>query len=276
MKKRKNNLLRIISYILIIIVLIITIIITNKPRESTVVETVLSYTVMPIQRGFNYFTNWIMGYRDIFPQINDLTAKNELLNNENIELKKKLTDYEIIKNENVMLKEQMNLKEKYPEYTTVSAEIIAQDTSSWYEALVINQGSDNGIKEGMTVIADKGLVGYIKEVTPNTAKVLCITDPGNSVSSRISKTREAVIARGELGLKDNSQMKLKYVPTGVELTVGDIIETSGLGGIYKKGIKVGEVEQVVVEQNSLETYAIIRTAVDFDTLEYVIVIIDGE
>lgn len=276
MKKRKNNLLKIISYILIIILLIFTIILTNKPRESTVVETVLSYTVMPLQRGFNYFTNWIMGYKDVFPQIDELKVKNEQLNTENTELKQKLTDYEIIKNENNMLKEQLNLKEKYPEYSTISAEIIAQDTSSWYEALIINQGSNNGIKEGMTVIADKGLVGYIKEVSNTTSKILCITDPGNSVSSRISKTREAVICRGESGLKDKSQMKLKYVPTNIELSVGDTIETSGLGGIYKKGIKVGEVEQVITEQNSLETYAIIHTAVDFETLEYVIVIIDGE
>lgn len=276
MKKKKNILLRIISYVLLIIVLFFIIIITNKPRESTVVETVLSYTIIPIQRGINYLGNWLIGSKDNFPTIDELTQKNEVLKTENEELKKELTDYEIIKNENKILKEQLNLKEKYPEYKTVSAEIIMQDTSSWYEALVINQGSSSGIKEGMTVIADKGLVGYVKEVSSNTSKVLCIIDPGNSVSSRISKTREAVIVRGELGLKDNSQMKLKYVPSQVDLTVGDIIETSGLGGIYKKGIKVGEIEEVVTEQNSLETYAIIRTAVDFDTLEYVVVVIDGE
>ena len=236
MKQKKNNLLKVISCILIIIVLIFTIILTNKPRESTVVETVLSYTVIPIQKGFNYLSNWIMGYRDIFPQIDELKEKNEKLSLENTDLKKKLSDYEIIQNENKMLKQQLNLVEKYPEYTTVPAEIIAQDTSSWYEALVINQGSKDGIKEGMTVIADTGLVGYIKEVSYNTSKVLCITDPGNSVSARIAKTREAVICRGELGLKDKSEMKLKYIPTGVELMEGDVIETSGLGGISLKDL----------------------------------------
>ncbi len=274
MRKNSNIIIKIISYILVIIVLFTIIILTNKPRESTVGETVFSYTIMPIQRGYKYFSNWVMGYRDVFPQIDELKQKNDSLEQENATLKDKLADYEIIQSENRMLKEKMNLVDKYPEYKTLPAQIIAQDPNSWYEILVINQGSEDGITEGMTVIADNGLVGYIKEVAPTTSKVLCITDAGNSVSSKISKTRETVICRGELELKDLSQVKLIYVPTEVELTKGDIIETSGMGGIYKKGIKIGEVEKVVTSQNSFETYAIVKTAVDFSTIEHVIVILD--
>ena len=69
-------------------------------------------------------------------------------------------------------------------------------------------------------------------------------------------------------------MKLMYIPTDVELTIGDIVETSGLGGIYKKGIKIGQVEEIVKTENVLENYAIIKTSVNFSTLEYVVIIMD--
>ncbi len=274
MNKRKSGVIKLISYLLIIIILISVIVITNKPRESTVVETVLSYTILPIQRGFNYFKDWILGYRDVFPQIDDLKGKVAKLETENNELTQKTIDYDLIKNENTILKEQMNLKNKYPEYQTLSAQIISYDSNSWQELLVINQGSNDGIKEGMTVIGNEGLVGYVKTVFPETSQVLLIIDSGSSVSGRIAKTRESIICRGELGLKDKSQMKLMYIPTGVELTIGDIVETSGLGGIYKKGIKIGQVEQIVKTENSLEDYAIIKTSVNFSTIEYVVIIMD--
>lgn len=274
MSKKRNGVIKIISYLLVIIILLTVIIITNKPRESTVVETVLSYTVLPLQRGFNYLKDWILGYRDVFPQIDQLKEKVAILEAENKELKQKEIDYDLIKNENTILKEQMNLSNKYPEYMTLSAQIISYDSNSWQELLVINQGSNDGVKEGMTVIGNEGLVGYVKTVSPETSQVLLIIDSGSSVSGRISKSRESVICRGELGLKEKSQMKLMYIPTDVELTVGDTVETSGLGGIYKKGIKIGQVEEIVKAENVLENYAIIKTSVDFSTLEYVVIIMD--
>lgn len=274
MSKKRNGVIKIISYLLVIIILVSLIIITNKPRESTVVETVLSYTILPIQRGFNYLRYWILGYRDVFPQIDQLEEKVAKLEKENDELKQKNIDYDLIKNENIILKEQMNLSNKYPEYKTLSAQIISYDSNSWQEVLIINQGSNDGIKEGMTVIGNEGLVGYIKTVFPETSQVILIIDSGSSVSGRISKSRESVICRGELGLKEKSQMKLMYIPTDVELTIGDIVETSGLGGIYKKGIKIGQVEEIVKTENVLENYAIIKTSVNFSTLEYVVIIMD--
>lgn len=274
MSKKRNGVIKIISYLLVIIILVSLIIITNKPRESTVVETVLSYTILPIQRGFNYLRYWILGYRDVFPQIDQLEEKVAKLEKENDELKQKNIDYDLIKNENIILKEQMNLSNKYPEYKTLSAQIISYDSNSWQEVLIINQGSNDGVKEGMTVIGNEGLVGYIKTVFPETSQVILIIDSGSSVSGRISKSRESVICRGELGLKENSQMKLMYIPTDVELTIGDIVETSGLGGIYKKGIKIGQVEEIVKTENVLENYAIIKTSVNFSTLEYVVIIMD--
>lgn len=272
--KKGNNILKIIAYISVVIVLLVIVIWTNKQRESSVVETVLSYTVMPIQRGISYFSYWITGSQSVFPQIEDLKNKNSELTKEKEILKQQLADYQLVLEENKILKEQMNLTQKYPELKTLSSLVIADNTNNWNKILVINQGKNDGVQIGMNVISDKGLVGYIKEVYDNTSKVMCIVDSSSSVSGRVTKTKEAVVCRGELGRQEQSQMKLMYIPTDVKLAVGDIVETSGQGGIYKKGITIGEIVEVVETNNNLESYAIVQSAVDFSTLEYVLVVLE--
>ena len=155
-----------------------------------------------------------------------------------------------------------------------SGTIIADNVNNWNKLIIVNQGLNDGVEVGMTVVSEKGLVGYVKEVSDSTSKVLCLTDVGNSISCRLSKTKEAVVCKGELSLENESKLKLKYIPTDVELAVGDIVETSGIGGIYKKGITVGEIVEMHNSDNKLESYAIVKTAVDFSKLEYVLIVVE--
>ena len=143
----------------------------------------------------------------------------------------------------------MNLKEKYGEYNTVSGYVINRDISNYTGMIVINVGSDDGVQPNMTVIADKGLVGNVVSVTSNTAKVQTIVDPASSVSCIISTSKDELV-------QDTS------------------IETSGLGGIYPKGIHVGTIKEVVNTKNPTDKYATIETAVDFSKLDTVLVILN--
>ena len=122
----------------------------------------------------------------------------------------------------------------------------------------------------MTVIGDEGLVGHVISVTESTAKVQTIIDTSSSVSASMSTTKEAIVCKGTL--EEKSALKAMYIPTESNIIQGDSIETSGLGGIYPKGIHVGTVKKVVTSQNIIDRYAIIETAVDFDKLDSVLVI----
>ena len=122
----------------------------------------------------------------------------------------------------------------------------------------------------MTVIADKGLVGHVISVTEKTAKVQTIVDTSNIVSGTLSTSRESIICRGIL--EDTNKLKGTYIPTEASLILEDNIETSGMGGIYPKGIHIGKIKQVVNTKNITDRYAIIETAVDFRKLETVLVI----
>ena len=189
---------------------------------------------------------------------------------ENEKLKQSLRELEIIKSENNTLKEYVNLKEKYNEFQTVPAYVINKDISNYNDTIIINVGSKDGVEINMPVISEKGLVGHIISVTESTAKVETIIDTASTISCVITTSRDMLIARGTLN--SSSTLKATYIPTNATILEGDKIETSGLGGIYPKGIHIGTIKQVVNTKNITDRYAIIETAVNFEKLETVLVI----
>lgn len=195
----KNRKTGIIGIIITIIVLIILVLLTNiKLGSLTGAQNVFSKLVMPIQNGITYIKNRISGNNEFFEDINNLKAENESLREENKQLEEKLRELEIIKAENATLRSYNNMSEKYTEYTTVPAYIINKDISNLSDTMVINVGSDDGIKENMPVITTEGLVGYVISTTDKTSKVKPIIDPSTSVSSAMSTSRDGVIAKGIL------------------------------------------------------------------------------
>lgn len=122
----------------------------------------------------------------------------------------------------------------------------------------------------MTVISSDGLVGYVISVTDTSSKVQTIIDSSSKTSSILSSTRDSVICKGIL--EENNTIKAVYVPIEASVAQGDTVETSGLGGIYPKGIYIGKVSKVINTTNLNDRYALIETAVNFNKLETVLVI----
>ena len=257
--------------ILTIIILIILFTLTNvKNSKLTYFENLANKIVMPVQNGLTFLKNKINGNSSFFANVNNLKDENKELQDKNKELEEKLRELESIRAENESLKQYLNLKEKYSDYTAVPADVINRDISNYSKDIIINVGSKDGIKEGMTVIAAEGLVGHIISVTDSTSKIQTIIDSSSSVSSLISAARDSIICKGILG--NEKQLKAMYIPTETTISQGDTIETSGLGGIYKKGIYIGKVEKVENTTDLTNRYAIVATAVDFAKLETVLVI----
>lgn len=195
----KNKKTGIIGITITIIVLIVLVLLTNiKLGSITGIQNAFSKLVMPVQNGLTYLKNKISGNNAFFEDINNLKSENENLRKENEELEEKLRELEIIKAENATLRSYNNMSEKYADYTTVPAYIINKDISNLSDTMVINVGSNDGIKENMPVITTEGLVGYIISTTDKTSKVKPLIDPSTSVSSAMSTTRDGVIVKGIL------------------------------------------------------------------------------
>ena len=265
----KNKKKGIAGVVITIIIIVLLVVFTNSnANQVSYIEKICNVFVMPIQNGFTYLKNKMSGNDSFFADMDTLKSENEDLKKKNSELEQSLRELEIIKAENDTLKEYVNLKDKYTDYTTVPADVINSST------IIINVGSDDGIKEEMTVIADSGLVGHIISVTNNTAKVQTIVDTASAVTSKISTTEDTIVVQGTL--EDKSTLRANFIPTDAVVLQGDTVETSGIGGIYPKGIHIGTITEVVNTNNITDRYAIVQTAVDFNKLNTVLVITNTE
>ncbi len=266
----KKNKVGIFGIIITIIALILIVIFSNGENNTSFFENVANKLVMPIQNGLTYLKNQINGNQSFFTDIQNLKEENETLKAKNSELEQSLRELENIKTENETLKEYLALNQKYGEYKTVPAYVINKDISNYSKTIVINVGTKDGIREKMTVIADKGLVGYIVSTTDSTAKVQTIIDTSSAISCIMSTNKDSIVCKGTL--ENTAELRGMYIPTDANVIQGDSIETSGLGGIYPKGIHVGSVKNISSPKNITDRYAIIETAVDFNKLDTVLVI----
>lgn len=267
----KNKKVGIIGIIITIMVLILLVIVTTVDiSKFSKADNILSKLIMPIQNGLTYLKNKISGNDIFFRDIDNLRAENKKLIVENRELEEKLKELEIIRAENTTLRAYNNMSEKYRDYKTIPAYIINKDVSNLSNTMVINVGKDNGIDVNMPVITTEGLVGHIISVTNKTSKVKPIIDPSSNVSAAISTSRDSVIVKGIVG--SSNTLKLIFIATNIDLMLDDIIETSGIGGIYPKGILIGKISQIIKAKNITDRYAVVETAVDFSKLETVLVI----
>lgn len=267
----KNKKSGIIGIIVTILLLVIIVFLSNvEIGKLSYAQNVFTSLIMPVQNGLTYLKNKLAGNENFFTDVNALKQENEQLKQKNKELEESLRELEITKNENSRLTELLGLKEKYTSYSTIPAYVINRDMNNYSNMIVIDSGKKDGIEENMVVIADKGLVGHVVSVSDTTAKVQTIVDPSSSVSSTLSTTRDNLVIRGSI--EGNGKLKGTFIQPHVTIAQGDNIETSGIGGIYPKGIHIGTVNQVVSTKNITDRYIWIETAVDFTKLETVLVI----
>ena len=266
-KKRKNGL---VGSIVTASILIVVVILTNiKIEDWSYAGNIFGKITEPVQSGLVYLKNVISKNDIFFINLDELKKENETLKERNIELEKLSRELEIIKAENETLKEYVGLKNKYSQYSSKPAYVIQKDFSNFSKLIEINLGKNDGIDVNMTVISEKGLVGHIISVTDSTAKVQTIIDPSNAISASLKSTRDSILVKGTL---EETGLKACLIPTDASIIEGDSLETSGIGGIYAKGIYIGNVKRIVNTKNITDRYAYIEPAVDFSKLETVLVI----
>lgn len=229
----------------------------------------------PIQRLVDSVTERIIGIGGS----RDLTSLRE----ENRQLQS-LVDQLMIENvrlkeveaQNEDLRRKLGFAEANPQYTLQAAEVrgrvIGSEPNNFMSILIIDVGKRDGVRVGMPVVTERGLVGHIRTVGPNWAKVLLIVDPTSSVAALIQASRLPGIVSGRLGY----DLTMDYIPQEGQVAVGETVLTSGAGGNYPKGLVIGQIVEVV--QNDVATFqqAIVRPSVDFGQIETVLVLTSFE
>jgi rod shape-determining protein MreC len=246
----------------------------NKNSKLNWLNNIISVPMKPIQGFFSSIGREIEDFLSFFKEMENVKRENDVLKAEVAELKKQNREMAVLENKNEELRQALNLKKQFGDYTIHGANIIAVDPSNWFNVFKIDIGSKEGIDSNFPVVTSaKGLVGRVVSSDISTSTVQTIIDVESAISGWIAKAGGGhAIVRGDMELKGKGLCKMDYIPLEVDVEVGDIIETSGLGGYYPKGIVIGEVIEVRKSNSELDRYAIIQPAADFKRLEEVFVL----
>ncbi|MFN8604338.1 MAG: rod shape-determining protein MreC [Candidatus Binatia bacterium] len=172
-----------------------------------------------------------------------------------------------LESQNARLQALLDLREGMPGQS-VAARITGVDASGLFRTATVNKGERDGVQKGMAVVSPAGVVGRVVSTSPNAARVLLLEDPSSGVDVLVQRSRARGIVEGSL----NGGCQLKYIKHREDLRVGDLVATSGLDGIFPKGVVVGTVSRLSREEGGLFQTAEVEPAVDFNKLEEVMVV----
>jgi len=212
--------------------------------------------ISPIGDGWTYVVSF-----------SNMRDENDRLRADNADLNKRVKRLSIEKDENVRLRRLIGLKES-TSFTYIPARVIGRSSSSWQSILIIDKGDKNGLEKNMPVVIDDGVIGKILKVGRNTSEVLMLIDEKSGVGVEIERTGQRGIVEGRTG----GGLNLNYIPKESDVKKGDKLWTSGIGLVYPRHFKVGEVIEVSEDQYDMEMKIKVEPAVDFKSLIELLVI----
>jgi rod shape-determining protein MreC len=191
----------------------------------------------------------------------ELEAENSKLQVQIIELQQQVAEAEL-------LSTLVDYERRHVENQYIAATVIARDVSPFMHYVIIDRGSDDGLRNGMPVITQQGLVGNITAVTSGAARVQLINDPGSSINVILQQSGVEGVVNGQI----TGEIELDMVSKNATIQPGELVLTSGLGGKYPANLIIGQVVTIRSEAYSLFQSASIQPAVDFSQLEIVLII----
>jgi rod shape-determining protein MreC len=191
----------------------------------------------------------------------ELEAEAAQMRTQVIELQQKLSEAQV-------LYALLDFARARPENQYVAASVIGRDANPFLRYVLIDQGSDAGIRHGMPVVTQEGLVGRIDAVTAGAARVQLITDAGCAVNIHLQSSQTEAVLSGSL----TGELTLEMLPQDINISTGEVVLTSGLGGNYPPNIFIGQVSGVRNRENELFRSATVQPVVDFAGLKAVLVI----
>ena len=239
-----------------------------KQRQGiTFFDSLFMEFTSPVQQAATFVINTVHGVFQHYVFLVHLQKENGLLRKRIAELQEENHQAKEMVLAHERLRKLLEFRERMPT-STIAAQVIGQDPTSWFKSVTINKGEKDGVNKGMAVISPEGVIGQILKTSPDYATVLLMTDYNSAIDAIVQRTRAKAIVEG----KEENRCQLKYLLRTEEVEVGDIVITSGLGGIFPKGLTIGEVRSVDKKGHGVFQYADLVPSVDLTKLEEVLVL----
>lgn len=225
----------------------------------------------PIVSAQTWLAKRYQAVQSLITQPEDVTTlrqQNSALEAENSRLQVQIVELQQQVTEAQLLSTLVDYERRHVENQYIAASVIARDISPFMHYVIIDRGSDDGLRKGMPVITQQGLVGSIAAVTAGAARVQLINDPGSSINVILQQSDVEAVLNGRI----TGEIELNMISQNATIQPGDLVMTSGLGGNYPANIVIGQVVSIRNEASSLFQTASVQPAVDFSQLEIVLII----
>jgi len=237
---------------------------TNPIRES------LTGVIAPLQLVFTRAASPVLDLAASFRARADLQQENAELKEQIAALRAEVVQLSEAQYENEDLRRQLGFKSAVPSFQLIAAEVIGRDPSAYLHYLLIDRGAEDGIRKGMPVLTDAGLVGRVSRVNRGSSQVMLLTDPESSVAAYIQRSRATGVVQGQL----QQELVMRYILQDETVVVGDVVLTSGMGGGLPKRLVIGQVVEVRRNDVDMHQEALVQPAVDMESLEQVMVLLN--
>ena len=237
-------------------------------------KKIASAVTVPVQKAAAVVVRPVSKFIDNIADAPVIREENERLKAEITELEIQNRSVEEYIKENDRLRNLLAIRDGMKDKEVLSASVVSADSSGYGKNIVINRGEMDGVSEGDAVVSENGVIGRVSETGAHWARVTTILSPGHSLGVRISRTSDIAVAEGDISLVRENLLKLDYLPQETQLIEGDIIVTSGVGGIYPPDLIVGKVKKIRKDNSGKTDYAVIEPIQNHNRLYEVIVITD--
>lgn len=232
---------------------------------------IFSFSVSPFISAQSWLSQRYLAFSDFFNSPRDmatLRSENARLENEVAMLQSEIVALQENLAQSDILNTLLDFARTNPEHEYVAATVIGREVTPYLQYIIIDKGSNDGLRHGMPVVTQQGLVGRIDALISNAARIQLITDANSTVNVKLQTAGVEGLVRGSV----TGEITLDMVPVDTEVQIGDVLMTSGLGGTYPPNIFVGQILTMQSKQNVLFQTGSIQPVVDFTNLSAVLVI----
>lgn len=279
MKRRNGAKFTLPSKYLLLILTVLCVVLMTITFATNIVVTPLNniagVVIIPFQKGISVAGSWLTDRSDELAQIKDVLSENKKLQAKIDKLTIENSKLQQDKYELNTLQELYKLDQAYGDYEKVGARVIGMDAGNWFSNFIIDKGSNDGIAVNMNVMAGSGLVGRVTEVGPNWAKVVSIIDDTSNVGGMVLSTSDRLIVSGSLELMNDGVISYsQLIDKNKAVKEGDKVVTSYISDKYLPGLLIGYISEINPDSNNLTSSGYITPAVDFSSMEEVLVILE--
>lgn len=257
-------------YTLIFFLLLSLLIMTFYGRgldQRAIIDRVILEMLAPTHMLTTSVVHWVRDTWDGYICLVGVRQENKLLKHQVAELEAINNHFLEIEKENQRLKALLEFRKTLPN-VIISAQIIGKDATSWFRSILLNKGENDGVMVNQPVVTHQGLVGKVVRTTSSTSQVELITDKNSRVAALIQKNRAESILCGQ----SSPVCVLEYLSRDVDIQAGDCVISSGMGGIFPKGLMLGVISKVGKKSYGLFQYAEVTPLVPFSMLEEVLIL----